>query len=85
MKSDGFSYQFTAKELFYFLFKKKICPACGNIMKKEKTYEIVEGKKLNSKSDDFFIANGKIKNYIYKFKCPNCRKEYKLSELVKKN
>ena len=34
MKS--FRYEFTMRELFYFLFSNKDCPECGNKMKKIK-------------------------------------------------
>ena len=34
MSVQSFRYDFTAKELAYFLFKKKTCPKCGEQMKK---------------------------------------------------
>ena len=46
MKS--FRYEFTMKELYYFLFAKKNCPKCGNKMEKNKGYEMVDGSIFNT-------------------------------------
>ena len=55
MKHDGFRYDFTGKELLYFLFGKKICPKCPGKLVKSKGYETVEGSVFNSKTADFFF------------------------------
>lgn len=81
MNHDAFQYSFTIKELFYFLFKKKVCPICGREMEKQKKYESVEGSTLNSKSSAFFIQNAKVKKYIYFFYCPDCKSGFSLCEL----
>lgn len=52
-KPDAFRYEFNMRELFYFLFAKKICPKCGGILDKKKDYEIVKG--TNFSKDQLFI------------------------------
>ena len=52
-------------------------------MEKCKGFETVEGSIFNSKSSDFFVPNAKVKHYLYFFRCPKCKQEYTLSELVK--
>ena len=87
MKKDkitGFQYDFTPRELFYFLFKKKICPNCGSKMIKEKTYEIVSSSELNTRSDPLFIQDTNVKHYYYKFKCSSCNQEFLLKDLAQK-
>ena len=83
MKQQAFSYDFTMKELIYFLFKKKRCPDCGGKMTKNKRHEIVEGSKINSGSDPFFVQNAKVKYYYYTYICSKCGSEYKLTDLVR--
>ena len=84
VKQDAFRYDFTFKELFYFLFTKKICPKCGWVMDKRKDYETAKGSEFNSKSSAFFIPHAKVKHYIYSFTCPKCGSQYTLKELVNK-
>ena len=81
MQHDAFRYDFTGKELIYFLFKKKMCPKCGGKMIKSKGYETVEGRVFNRKADAFFIPNAKVKHYLYFFTCQQCNSEFTLSEL----
>ncbi len=83
MEHDAFQYEFTGKELVYFLFKKKTCPSCGGKLHKSKTYESVEGYKLNNAQEAFFISNAKVKCYRHIFLCPNCKVAYPISELAK--
>ena len=45
-KYQAFRYDFTMKELIYFLFGKKTCPKCNGKLNKSKSYEIVDGKNL---------------------------------------
>lgn len=47
MSVQSFRYDFTAKELAYFLFKKKTCPKCGEQMKKDKCCETIDGSVYN--------------------------------------
>ena len=81
----SFRYDFTISELCYFLFSKKTCPNCGNKMKKNKGFEIVDGSMFNTNSVPLYITRGKVKHYYYLFNCPKCNSEYKLNQLVKKN
>ena len=83
MGAQSFRYEFTTKELVYFLFKKKSCPGCGERMKKEKRGETVDGSVFNTKSVPLYIKGREVKLYYYTFLCPACGAEYKLSELVK--
>lgn len=83
MGHDAFRYDFTRKELFYFLFKKKNCPECGCEMKKYKGFETVEGLVFNNRTSAFFVPNAKVKHYLYFFHCPNCGLDYRLSDLAK--
>lgn len=81
MKS--FRYDFTMKELYYFLFTKKNCPKCGNNMKKSKEYEIVDGSMFKSMSTPLYIKGRKeVKYYYYSFNCYNCGSKYTLKELA---
>lgn len=83
MKHDAFRYDFTFKELIYFLFGKKVCPRCKGKMVKIKRYETVKGAEFNSKTEAFFIPNAKVKHYLYFFTCEKCGAEYSLNELIK--
>lgn len=77
-------YDFTIKELTYFLFKKKTCPKCGRLMEKKKCFEIVDGAKFNTNDVPLYIqGSSNVKHYFYVFTCKECGMEYKLSELVK--
>lgn len=83
MGHDAFRYDFTGKELAYFLFKKKICPKCKGKMTKSKGYETVEGSALNNKTEDFFVPSARVKHYLYFYTCQACGSEFTLSELSK--
>lgn len=83
MKHDAFRYDFTYKELIYFLFKKKRCPKCNCQLTKSKVYETVDGSAFNGKSEAFFIPHAKVKHYLYLFTCSNCGTQFTLSELSK--
>lgn len=82
MKMKAFRYDFTMKELYYFIFENKNCPKCGSKMQKNKRYEIVNGSIFNSKGSAFFIPNSKVKHYYYLFNCSNCGSQYTLKELA---
>lgn len=83
MKHDDLQYEFTIKELTYYLFKKKICPQCSGKMIKGKYYETVDGHALNNAHEAFFAANARVKRYHHIFTCPNCKAVYPISELAK--
>lgn len=79
-KPDAFRYDFTMRELFYFLFSKKKCPKCGTIMEKKKDYEIVKGTNFSQRS--VVNQNSKVKHYLYRFTCKQCGAQYTLEELA---
>ena len=60
---ESFRYDFTMKELSYFLFKKKKCPKCGGKMKKEKCCETVEGSVFNTNTVPLYIQGHQVKHY----------------------
>ena len=83
MKS--FRYNFTMKELKYYLFSKKNCPKCNHKMIKSKTYELIDGSKISTASTPLYIQGRKdVKHYYYLFNCSNCGTQHTLKELVKK-
>lgn len=83
-KLESFRYEFTMKELFYFLFRKKNCPKCGNKMKKSKGYEMVDGSIFNTNSVPLYIQGREVKYYHYLFNCQKCGAQHTLKELAKK-
>lgn len=83
MSIQSFRYEFTAKELFYFLFKKKICPKCNGNLKKEKCCEIVDGSIFNTDSVPLYIKGRQVKHYFYCYTCEECGAKFTLSELSK--
>ena len=84
MKTDGFNYSFAPRELFFLLFGRKTCPACGGRLTKHKTFDVRGGRELNRGSrDPFFVQNARIKDYRYAFWCADCGREFSFSELSK--
>ena len=83
MKAESFRYDFTAKELANFLFKKKSCPNCGGIMKKEKCFEVVDGSAFNGRSVCHYVRGRQVKHYFYRFTCNKCGSSFTLSALAK--
>ena len=83
MDAKGFSYEFSGKELLYFLFKKKICPKCGGKMTQNKCSEIVDGSIYKSPSVPLYISGRMVKRYFYLYTCEECGSEFELSELAK--
>ena len=83
MKS--FRYEFTMKELKYYLFNKKKCPKCQNKMIKSKGYELVNGSIFNSASTPLYIqGRDKVKHYHDLFNCSKCGSQYTMKELAEK-
>lgn len=71
MDSKGFRYEFTIKELLYFLFRKKECPYCKGSLAKVRVFEVeISDSRLN--------FGRKIKQYSYRYKCKSCGKEFSL-------
>ena len=84
MKTKGFAYQFTGKELMFVLFGRKLCPECGEKLTRQKQENIVDGKSISSVSTPLYIQGRKVKKYNYIYCCKNCKNEYNLSQLAKK-
>ena len=82
MKTKGFTYQFSAKELKFFLFGKKLCPKCGASLIQEKCAEMADGQTLASASTPLYIQGREVKRYFYRYHCKNCDAEYELSQLA---
>ena len=83
MKHTAFSYSFTPKEFYFFLFKKPKCPKCGEKLIRKKEFFSTKGKipgtftmELASVKDD------KVKYYYYTYTCPRCGEKYTISELA---
>lgn len=83
MEHKGFRYDFTMKEIKYFLFNRKICPKCGGKLEKGKGYETVDGSTFYTRANMFFAPNVKVKHYFYIYKCQQCGSEHMLSDLAK--
>lgn len=84
MEHDAFRYDFTIKELKYFLFGKKKCLRCRGKMEKRKAYETVNSSIFKSNTSSLFIQEAKVKHYHYIFTCRQCGAEYTLQDLIKK-
>ena len=70
MKPTAFSYSFTPKQFYYFLFKKPKCPRCGE--------KLIRRKEAMANVDDT-----KVKYYYYTYTCPRCQAKYTLDELTR--
>ena len=83
MKHQAVRYDFTMRELDYFLFGKKRCPKCGGKLEKNKVFETKRGTEFNSKRGTFLAQNIKVKHYLYIFICQQCNSQFALQELAK--
>lgn len=81
--AKGVAYEFTPKEFFYLMFKKKVCPKCGGKMTKNKRCEIVNGSQFKHEVDDLNLSLYDVKHYFYTFTCEDCGAEFELSQLLK--
>lgn len=84
MDHNAFRYDFTIGELAYFLFAKKRCLRCNCLMERHKTFETVPGSTFNTRHTAPFIANSRVKHYIYTYSCPACGATFTLQELANK-
>ena len=78
----AYRYQLTPQEMFYFLFRKKICPRCGAMMDKQKDFVTVKGIDLKEESHLFFRPDVDVKDYKYFYICHRCGRRYSLTELA---
>ena len=81
---DAFRYDFTFKELKYFLFSRKKCPNCKHKMIQKKTCETRNGTDFNSSSSENILLANTVKHYEYRYDCPKCGSSYTLKELAEK-
>lgn len=79
----AFVYQCSVKELSYLLFKKKICPNCGEKMAKQKCSEIVDGAEFESTSSPLYTRRREVNHYYHMFTCAACGANFTLTDLVK--
>ena len=75
----SFRYEFTPKELRYFLFKKKICPNCGQLLEKERVANVSQDSILHPGVSGSGIE---ATRYSYQFNCKACEASFSLSELA---
>lgn len=85
MKHTAFSYSFTPKEFFFFLFKKPMCPKCKKKMIRKKEFFSTRGALPGTFTRELYNINDeKVKYYYYTYTCPECGARYTLEELAKK-
>lgn len=83
MDQRPFNYSFTPKELFFYLFRKKVCPCCGGKLEKFKECTIREGRELQPQSGQkFYMDNEPVRDYKIFYKCPSCQRTFSLAELA---
>lgn len=81
---DAFRYDFTPRELAYFLFGKHVCPCCNHKLSRTKSSRVVPGCEFNSRSAAPFHEHARVLYYTYSYSCPACNREFNLSELATK-
>lgn len=82
MGNQAFRYDFTTKELRYFLFGSKKCPRCGGKLEKHKEFETKRGSDFVSRRGYFLPKNAEVKHYIYLYGCQQCGARFPLQELA---
>ncbi len=82
MKNQAFRYDFTPKELQYFLFRKKKCPRCNGKLIKHKSFELADGNQFVSRRGYFLPENAEVKHYFYFYDCEKCSCRFTLQELA---
>lgn len=77
----SYGVELTGKEILYFFFKKKVCPKCGEKMRKEKQVESL-GEGVDSvELGKFYI--GERHEVTLSYRCVKCNKVYSIGELTK--
>lgn len=82
MKYQAFRMDFTPRELFYFLFKKKRCPFCGGRLRRAREFETRYGREFLEKREPFLANSVRVKYYFYTFTCEECGHKYSLHDLA---
>lgn len=81
-KHTAFCYSFTPREMWYFLFGKKICPRCGGVLCREKGYVTLHGEMPHSRDKPNRIDASRVKCYRYRYACYACGAVFPLGELA---
>lgn len=82
-KHTAFYYDFSPREMWYFLFGKKVCPRCGGKLIRHKSYETIHGH-MPYKDHADRISPRKVKHYVYTYCCTACGTSFSLADLAKK-
>ena len=82
-KHTAFYYDFSPREMWYFLFGKKVCPRCGGKLIRRKSYETIHGH-MPYIDDVSRIDHRKVKHYLYSYSCEQCGASFSLSDLAEK-
>ena len=81
-KHTAFCYSFTPREMWYFLFGKKICSRCGGALRKCKGHATLHGRcpipTINPSGSD----TSRVKYYRYHYTCDACGAVFSLAELA---
>lgn len=76
----SYGVELSGKEMIYFFFKKKICPACGEKMAREKkVVSLGEGLDSVKLGQSFVGERHEITLFYY---CKKCDKLYPIGELA---
>ena len=71
--------------IFYTIFKKNYCPACGTKLTRVKTSKIVNSKSPEAKNYDFSLGDsfmvGNVEFIWKEFYCPTCKKRIPIDEM----
>ncbi len=71
--------------IFYTMFKKHCCPACGTKLTRIKTSKIVNSKSPEAKNYDFTLGDsfmvGDVEFIWKEFYCPICKKRIPIDEM----
>ena len=82
VKHTAFCYSFTPREMWYFLFGKKICPRCGGTLRKCKDHITLHGEMPHSHDQPIRIDTSRVKYYRYHYACDSCGSIFTLGELA---
>ena len=77
-------YSFQCEHIFYMLFKKYYCPACGNKLTKKTVSQVINSESPLAKRYDFEVADITVKgdmNFVHiELYCSHCNKYYTAKE-----
>ena len=81
-KHTAFCYSFTPREMWYFLFGKKIFSRCGGALRKCKGHATLHGEMPHSHDKPIRIDTSRVKYYRYHYTCDACGAVFSLAELA---